>query len=175
MLVNHKVHFRGPVGSIEGPCLVLDLMRVHLCVPRVPWYVFLLSQTLVGWGLKKSVLVGFLLETIWYLFLSLPPNNMYCTGCPKIVYPLYFLAICESGPKNSAYARERDNFKSCMKGYRYTIPNLLVKDSLQELFNENCIIHRKKNLYLDTTISSNKSSYQKYHHPIQNKLLVEMM
>ena len=28
--------YQGPVGSIEGPWLVLDRMRVHLCVPRVP-------------------------------------------------------------------------------------------------------------------------------------------
>ena len=31
-----EVHLRGPVGSIEGPRRVVDLMRVHLCVPRVP-------------------------------------------------------------------------------------------------------------------------------------------
>ena len=31
-------------------------------------------------------------------------------------------------------------------------------------FIENFTIHSKKNLHLDTTISSNKSSYQKYYH-----------
>ena len=39
-LENFEVHFRGPVGSIEGPSQVLDAMRVHLSVPRVPRYVF---------------------------------------------------------------------------------------------------------------------------------------
>ena len=29
----------GPVGSIEGPRLVLDPMEVRSCVPRVPWNV----------------------------------------------------------------------------------------------------------------------------------------
>ena len=38
-LKNYKVHFRVPVGSIEGPRLVLDLMEVWSCVPRVPWQV----------------------------------------------------------------------------------------------------------------------------------------
>ena len=78
-LENFEVHFRGPVGSIEGPSRVLDLMRVHLSVPRVPWYVFCClevhtianmanflggpiwpppglikdSQTSVWWGLKS--------------------------------------------------------------------------------------------------------------------------
>ena len=36
-LKNHKVPIRGPVGSIEGPWLVLDPMEVRSCVPRVPW------------------------------------------------------------------------------------------------------------------------------------------
>ena len=35
-LENFEVDFRGPVGSMEGPRRVLDLMRVYLCVPRVP-------------------------------------------------------------------------------------------------------------------------------------------
>ena len=39
-LNNHKVHVRGPAGSIEGPRLVLDPMEVWSCVPRVPWNVF---------------------------------------------------------------------------------------------------------------------------------------
>ena len=39
-LKNHKVQFRGPVGSIEGPRLVLDPMEVRSCVPRVPWNAF---------------------------------------------------------------------------------------------------------------------------------------
>ena len=39
-LKNHKVPIRGPVGSIEGPWLVLDPMEVRSCVPRVPWNVF---------------------------------------------------------------------------------------------------------------------------------------
>ena len=39
-LKNHKVQFRDPVGSIEGPRLVLDPMEVRSCVPRVPWNVF---------------------------------------------------------------------------------------------------------------------------------------
>ena len=38
-LKNHRVHVRGPVGSIEGPRLVLDPMEVRSCVPRVPWNV----------------------------------------------------------------------------------------------------------------------------------------
>ena len=38
-LDNFEVHFRGPVGSIEGPRLVLDPMEVRSCVPRVPWNV----------------------------------------------------------------------------------------------------------------------------------------
>ena len=38
-LKNHKVQLRGPVGSIEGPWLVLDPMEVRSCVPRVPWIV----------------------------------------------------------------------------------------------------------------------------------------
>ena len=36
-LKNHKVHFRGRVGSIEGPRMVLDTMEIWSCVPRVPW------------------------------------------------------------------------------------------------------------------------------------------
>ena len=39
-LKNHKVHVRVPVGSIEGPKLVLDPMEVWSCVPRVPLNVF---------------------------------------------------------------------------------------------------------------------------------------
>ena len=39
-LKNLKVQFRGPVGSIEGPRLVLDPMEVRACVPRVRWNVF---------------------------------------------------------------------------------------------------------------------------------------
>ena len=39
-LKNHKVHFKGRVGSIEGPRMVLDTMEVWSCVPRVPWNVF---------------------------------------------------------------------------------------------------------------------------------------
>ena len=39
-LQNNMVHVRGPVGSIEGPRLVLDPMEVWSCVPRVPWNVF---------------------------------------------------------------------------------------------------------------------------------------
>ena len=39
--VKFEVNFRGPVGSIKGPCLVLDPMEVRSCVPRVPWNVFL--------------------------------------------------------------------------------------------------------------------------------------
>ena len=35
-LANYEVHFRGLVGSIEGPRRVLDLVGVHLYVPRVP-------------------------------------------------------------------------------------------------------------------------------------------
>ena len=31
-----EVDFRDPVGSMEGPRWVLDLMRVYLCVPKVP-------------------------------------------------------------------------------------------------------------------------------------------
>ena len=30
----------GPVGSIEGPWLVLDPMGVSSSIPRVPWYDF---------------------------------------------------------------------------------------------------------------------------------------
>ena len=30
-----EVNFRGSVGSIEGPWLVLDPMEVRSCVPRV--------------------------------------------------------------------------------------------------------------------------------------------
>ena len=36
---NHKVHFRGRVGSIEGPRMVLETMDVWSYVPRVPWNV----------------------------------------------------------------------------------------------------------------------------------------
>ena len=32
----HEVHVRGPVGSIEGPRLVLSPMEVWSFVPRVP-------------------------------------------------------------------------------------------------------------------------------------------
>ena len=39
-IMNHKVHFRGPVGSIEGPRLVLDPMVVRSCFLRVPRNVF---------------------------------------------------------------------------------------------------------------------------------------
>ena len=35
-LENYDVHFRGLVGSIEGPTRVLDLLGVHLYVLRVP-------------------------------------------------------------------------------------------------------------------------------------------
>ena len=35
-LGNYEVHYRGLVGSIEGPRRVLDLLGVHLYVPRVP-------------------------------------------------------------------------------------------------------------------------------------------
>ena len=35
---NHLVHFRVPVGSIEGPGRVLDPIRITSSVPRVPWY-----------------------------------------------------------------------------------------------------------------------------------------
>ena len=41
MLENFEVHFRGPVGSIEGPSRVLDLMRVHLSVPRASFSLFI--------------------------------------------------------------------------------------------------------------------------------------
>ena len=46
-LKNHKVHVRGPVGSIEGPRLVLDPMEVLYCVPRVPWNVFVAKNAKV--------------------------------------------------------------------------------------------------------------------------------
>ena len=36
----HKVQLRGPVGSIEGPWLVLEPMGVWSRVPRVPWNAF---------------------------------------------------------------------------------------------------------------------------------------
>ena len=39
-LKNHKVHFRGPVGSLAGPRLVFDHMGVRCIVPRVPLNVF---------------------------------------------------------------------------------------------------------------------------------------
>ena len=39
-LENHEVHFRGPVGSIEGPRLVLDPMEVRSCVPNAHWNFF---------------------------------------------------------------------------------------------------------------------------------------
>ena len=39
-LKNYEVHFRGLIGSIEGPRRILDLLGVHLYVHRVPWYVF---------------------------------------------------------------------------------------------------------------------------------------
>ena len=39
-LRNHKVHFRGPVWSIEGPWLVLETLEALSCVPRVLWNVF---------------------------------------------------------------------------------------------------------------------------------------
>ena len=35
-----EVHFRDPVGSMEGPRLVSDPMGVSSCVLRVPWYGF---------------------------------------------------------------------------------------------------------------------------------------
>ena len=38
-LKNRKVQLRGPVGSIEGPRLVLDPMEVRSGDPRVPWNV----------------------------------------------------------------------------------------------------------------------------------------
>ena len=90
-LENFEVHFRGPVGSIEGPSRVLDLMRVHLSVPRVPWYVFCClevhtianmanflggpiwpppglikdSQTSVWWGLISHKLLQQLTQIFW--------------------------------------------------------------------------------------------------------------
>ena len=39
-LKNFKVHFRGPVGSIKGPRLVLVPMDIIFSVLRVPWNVF---------------------------------------------------------------------------------------------------------------------------------------
>ena len=42
-LKNHKVHFMGPVGSIEGPRLLFDSMEACSYVPRVPWNILLLS------------------------------------------------------------------------------------------------------------------------------------
>ena len=37
-LENHEVHFRVPVGSIEGPGRILDPIRITSRLPRVPWY-----------------------------------------------------------------------------------------------------------------------------------------
>ena len=39
-LENLKVHFSGPVGSIEGPRQVLDPFEVSSCCPRFPWIFF---------------------------------------------------------------------------------------------------------------------------------------
>ena len=40
-LKNHMVQLKGPVGSIEGPRLVLDPMEVRFCVSLgVPWNIF---------------------------------------------------------------------------------------------------------------------------------------
>ena len=44
MLKNHKVQLRDPVGSIEGPRLVLEPIEVRSCVPRVLWNVFCCSE-----------------------------------------------------------------------------------------------------------------------------------
>ena len=57
---NHLVHFRVPVGSIEGPGRVLDHMRITSSVPRVPWYDL--------WSLNCKNIVNmanFLLGAIW--------------------------------------------------------------------------------------------------------------
>ena len=35
-LENHEVHFRVPVGSIEGPGRLLDPIRITSRLPRVP-------------------------------------------------------------------------------------------------------------------------------------------
>ena len=58
MLENHKVCFKNPVGSTEGPRLVLDLMEVSPCSP---WY---------GCKILASI-VNFLLQAIW------PPTFLY--------------------------------------------------------------------------------------------------
>ena len=44
MLENHRVHFRGSLGSIEGPRLVLDPVGVSCFVSRVPRNAFLLLR-----------------------------------------------------------------------------------------------------------------------------------
>ena len=58
ILENHKVSFKSPVGSTEGPRLVLDLMEVSPCSP---WY---------GCKILASI-VNFLLQAIW------PPTFLY--------------------------------------------------------------------------------------------------
>ena len=37
---NHKVHLKDPVGTNEGPWLVMDPVGGSSCVPRVPRYAF---------------------------------------------------------------------------------------------------------------------------------------
>ena len=61
-ILENKVQLRGPVGSIEGPWLILDPMEVSSSVTRVPSYDFRClecknikdSQTSAWWGLSLS-------------------------------------------------------------------------------------------------------------------------
>ena len=52
-LENHEVHFRVPVGSIEGPGQILDPIRINSRLPRVPWYGFC-SLTLLATGVQTN-------------------------------------------------------------------------------------------------------------------------
>ena len=56
---NHKVHFRVPVGFMEGPSRVLDHIRITSSVPRVPWY-GCGSQEMTAVPLGRFLIVGHL-------------------------------------------------------------------------------------------------------------------
>ena len=65
-LENHEVHFRVPVGSIEGPGRILDHIRMTSRPPRVPWYGLCSLK-----GKNMAHTANFLQRAIWPAPLSL--------------------------------------------------------------------------------------------------------
>ena len=93
-LANLEVHFRGSIGSIEEPRQVLDPMRVNLCVPRVPLYIFSCDEQLKEWFCHSLHPFGCpLVSTQGFVGCDGPLKKWHCRSLCSSVYPSPFFSF----------------------------------------------------------------------------------